>query len=351
MRADRLIQLLMLLQTRPRWTAGELAQRLEVSERTIYRDLDALSASGVPVLATRGPTGGVSLMEGWRTQLTGLTREEVHALATVGTPRLLEDLGLSAPLRSGLVKLAAALPSLQQSVIEYARQRIHADPSSWFAEREPVPHLAVLRDAVWQNHRVRLDYRDFDGKPSKRVVDPYGLVIKAERWYLVAGTERGPSVFRGARIAEARLLSETFVRPERFDLPTFWKEWCSKFAERRAQYEVTLRLAPDGAEALRHIRPPNDQARIAEARRARDGTKTVTIDFERESIALSQLCGLGRGVEVLAPKALRDRLRTIAADLQALYGSHSPASTRQAPAPEIMGAGARKPSQKTLSPG
>ena len=311
----------MLLQTRAQWTAGELAQRLEVSERTIYRDLDALSASGVPVLATRGPTGGVSLMEGWRTQLTGFRREEIHALAAVGTPGALDDLGLSAPLRSGLVKLAASLPALQQSVIEYARQRIHADASSWFAEREPVPHLAVLRDAVWQNHRVRLAYRDFDGRPSKRVVDPYGLVIKADRWYLVAGTERGPSVFRGARIAEARLLPSTFERPERFDLPAFWKEWCEQFAERRPRYEVTLRVAPEGEEALRHARPPADHARIAEAQRARDGTKTVIIDFERESIALSQLCLLGRAVEVLAPEALRDRLRTIAADLQALYAS------------------------------
>jgi predicted DNA-binding transcriptional regulator YafY len=320
MRADRLVHLLMLLQTRPRWTAGELARRLEVSERTIYRDLDALSTSGVPVFATRGPAGGVSLVDGWRTQLTGFTREEVHALAAVGAPGALADLGLSAPLRSGLVKLAASLPALQQSVIEYARQRIHADPSSWFAEREPVPHLAVLRDAAWQNHRVRLAYRDFDGRASRRIVEPYGLVIKADRWYLVAGTERGPSVFRGARIDEARLLPSTFERPERFDLAEFWKEWCAQFAERRARYEVTLRVAPEGEEALRHVRPPADHARLAESRRAPDGTKTVTLDFERESIALSQLCLIGRAVEVLTPEALRSRLRAISADLQALYG-------------------------------
>jgi predicted DNA-binding transcriptional regulator YafY len=219
------------------------------------------------------------------------------------------------------VKLAASLPSLQQSVIEYARQRLHVDPSPWFSpEREPVPHLAVLRDAVWQNRRVRLAYRDFDGRRSQRVVEPYGLVIKAERWYLVAGTDRGPSTFRGARIDGARILPTTFERPARFDLAAYWKEWCAQFAERRAQYEVTLRITPKGEEALRHIRPPVDQARLAEARPSRDGTKEITLDFERETIALSQLCSLGRAVEVLAPEALRTRLRTIAADLRTLYG-------------------------------
>lgn len=321
MRADRLVSLLMLLQTRPRWTAGELSRRLDVSECTIYRDLDALSGSGVPVLATRGPNGGVTLVEGWRTQLTGLTRTEVHALAAVGAPGALEDLGLSAPLRSGLVKLAASLPSLQQSVIEYARQRLHVDASPWFStEREAVPHLSVLRDAVWQNRRVRLGYRDFDGRRTKRDVEPYGLVIKADRWYLVAGTERGPSAFRGARIEGARILPTTFERPARFDLASFWKEWCAQFAERRARYEVTLRITPEGEEALRHIRPPADQARLTEVRPSRDGTKKVTLDFERETIALSQLCSMGRAVEVLTPEALRTRLRTMAADLRALYG-------------------------------
>ncbi|QRK09179.1 YafY family transcriptional regulator [Archangium violaceum] len=320
MRADRLVSLLMLLQTRQRWTAGELARRLEVSERTIYRDLDALSASGAPVFATRGPNGGVALVEGWRTQLTGLTRGEVHALAAVGAPLALEDLGLSAPLRSGLVKLAAALPAVQQSLIEYARQRLHVDPSSWFSEREPVPHLAVLRDAAWQDRRVRLSYRDFDGHRTRRVVEPYGLVIKADRWYLVAGSEKGPAVFRGSRVEGVRLLPTTFERPARFDLESFWKEWCKRFAERRARYEVTLRVTAEGEDVLRHVRPPADHARLAESRRARDGTKTVTLDFERESIALSQLCVLGRAVEVLAPEPLRARLRAISAELRTLYG-------------------------------
>jgi predicted DNA-binding transcriptional regulator YafY len=345
MRADRLVRLTLLLQTRPKMTAGELARELQVSERTIHRDLDALSGAGVPVYATRGAAGGVALMEGWRTQLTGLTRAELHALATVGAPGALEDLGLSGPLRTGLVKLAAALPALQQPTLEYARQRLHVDASSWFAEREPVPHLAVLRDAVWQDRRVSLVYRDFEGRRSRRVVDPYALVIKADRWYLVAGNGEEPRVYRGSRVEGARLLEETFVRPERFDLPSFWREWCKRFAEKWATYEATVRLTEEAAEALKQVRPPADRARIESAPKARDGTRTVTVDFERESIAVSQLCEVGGGVEVLAPEALRNRLVALAERLLAM---HVPPAPRRA---GVRGAPRRSRLRPTPPPG
>ena len=324
MRADRLLKLMLLLQARSKATVGELARELQVSERTVHRDLDALSTAGVPVYATRGAAGGVALVEGWRTQLTGFTRTELHALAAVEAPGALDDLGLSGPLRTGLVKLAAALPALQQPALAYARQRLHVDASSWFAQREPVPHLAVLRDAVWQDRRVSLTYRDFEGQRGRRTVEPYGLVIKADRWYLVAGNGEEPRVYRGARVEGARMLPQTFKRPPRFDLPSFWKEWCARFAEKRATYDVTLRLTADGEQEVRQVRSPADGARLDAARPGRDGRKTVTLDFERESIALSQLCLLGRGVEVLGPESLRARLVTLAANLQATYGGPAP---------------------------
>ncbi|NVI99867.1 WYL domain-containing protein [Myxococcus sp. AM009] len=324
MRADRLVSLTLLLQTRPKLTAGELARELQVSERTIHRDLDALSGAGVPVYATRGAAGGVALMEGWRTQLTGFTRTELHALAAVAAPGALDDLGLTSALRSGLVKLAASLPALQQPALEYARQRLHVDASSWFPEREAVPHLATLRDAVWQDRRVSLTYRDFEGKPSRKVVDPYALVIKADRWYLVARTgAEEPRVYRSARVEGARMRPETFVRPARFDLPAFWKAWCSRFAEKRAQYEVTLRLTP---EALRKIRPRADGVRLVAAPLAADGSKTVVVDFEREAIAFGQLCDVGTGFEVLAPEALRTRLLKLATGILAAHGGDTPPS-------------------------
>ncbi|MBZ4396931.1 YafY family protein [Myxococcus sp. AS-1-15] len=312
MRADRLVSLMMLLQSRPKLTAGELARELQVSARTIHRDLDALSASGVPVYATRGSEGGVALLEGWKTQLTGLTRAELHALAAMSaTPGGLGDIGLSAPLRSGLVKLAAALPALQQPALEYARQRLHVDASGWFAERESVPHLEDLREAAWENRRVSLRYRDFDGKRGRRQVEPYALVLKADRWYLVAGTEAGTRVYRGSRIDGVKVRAETFERPARFDLPAFWKEWCARFAQKRAQYEVTLRLTPEAEGLLRRMRPPVDGVRF-DAGDATHGRKTVTLDFEREAIAMDQLCAVGQGFEVIEPRALRVRFIALA---------------------------------------
>jgi len=319
MRADRLLSLLLLLQGGKRLKAREVAERLQVSERTVYRDLDALSAAGVPVYATRGPGGGVALLADWRTSLTGLTEPEAQALAAVSVPGALSDIGLRDSLRSSLIKLAASLPAVQQQAAEHARQRLLIDATGWFQAREAVPHLGLLRDAVWHDRKVRLRYRKPEGEAGDRVVDPYGLVIKAARWYLVAGTKRGPTVFRGARVERARLLAEQFTRPSGFDLGAFWKEWCRQFATRRPRYLVTLRLARQGEEALGQVRPGADQERLAAARRGRDGWKAVTIDFEREWIAVSQLVALGRGAVVLEPEGLRRRLRTIAADLRAVY--------------------------------
>ncbi|AUX42995.1 transcriptional regulator [Sorangium cellulosum] len=323
MRADRLLTLMLLLQQAKnrQLTAEDLAGRLQVSARTIYRDLDALSAAGVPVYAHRGPNGGIALLEGWQTSLTGLTQAEVQALSAVAAPGALADIGLSGPLQSALIKLAAGLPVVQRSAAEHARQRLHVDSSGWFQGREVVPHLDMLREAVWGDRKVWLSYRDFDGAASERVVEPYGLVLKADRWYLVAGAERGPSVFRGARVEGARLLDEGFARPEGFDLAAFWKAWCQRFAERRASYVATLRVTEEGEEALRKIRPAGEHERWGRGAPARGGARTVTVDFERESIAVAQIVGLGRGVEVVAPEALRARLGAIAADLAAVYGA------------------------------
>jgi predicted DNA-binding transcriptional regulator YafY len=324
---------MLLLQGPGRHTAEGLARRLEVSLRTVYRDLDALSASGVPVTAQRGPGGGVALLPGWRTQLTGLTGPEVQALAALPAAEALEDVGLSGPLRSGLVKLAASLPAVQQAAAEHARQRLHVDGAGWFGGREAVPHLATLREAVFADRQVRLAYRDFEGRRTVRVVSPYGLVIKAERWYLVAGGEKGPAAFRGARVEHARLLPTPAVRPEGFDLSAFWKGWCRRFAEERPHLPVTLRLTPAGAEALAAVRPPAEQARLREAPRGRDGRVAVALDFEREAIALAQLLPLGAGAEVLAPEGLRARLAGLAGELHALYAPRAPRAPRTPRAP------------------
>lgn len=318
MRADRLVQLMLLLQSRPRHTARELAERLEVSERTVLRDLDALSASGVPVVSTRGAHGGFGLVEGWRTSLTGLTRAEVQALAAIGAPGAFDDLGLGAPLQRALVKLSASLPALQRASAEHARQRLLLDPSPWFEGREKVPQLERLREAAWENRHVRIAYRDFEGVRSTRTVSPLALVVKADRWYLVAISERGPSVFRGARIERATLLPTTFERPAGFDLPAFWTDWCRRFGEKRASYPVRLCVTKEGEAALRAMRPPADGARL-DAAPVRRGRKELELDFERASIALAQLATLPEGVEVRAPAELRARLAALGEALRRTY--------------------------------
>jgi len=318
-RADRLVSLLLLLQPGQRRTAEELARRLEVSVRTIYRDVEALISSGVPVTATRGPEGGITLLPGWRTNLTGLTDAEIQALAVSGAEAALEDVGLAAAFQSGSIKLAASLPAVQRASAERARQRLHIDPTSFWSSRDTVPHLAELREATFGDTRVRLRYRDYDGRVSTRTVDPYGLVIKADRWYIVAGTARGVRVYRGARIERVTLLEETFARPPAFDLPTFWREWSKSFANERPTYEVTLRLTAAGAERLAKIRPANERDRIAPA-------KDVVINFEREAIALGTVIELGSECEVLTPPSLRERLRALAEHLHAIYSSAASAA-------------------------
>jgi len=307
-RADRLLSLLLLLESGRRKRVCDLAARLEVSARTLYRDLDALSAAGVPVYAQRGRGGGVALLEGWRTRLDGLTAAEAEALGTIGIPRALGDLGLSRPLRQGLVKLAATLPQVQRLALERSRQRLHIDSTAWFGSPEQAPHLALLRDAAWQDRRVWLRYRDFDGRASRRNVAPLGLVIKLDRWYLVAHSEQRTLVLRGSRIEAAEATETPFQRPTDFDLAAYWREWCRRFARQRASYPVRLRLSARGADLLARQRPAGD---VAEG--------TTTIDFERRTIALAQVMLLGREAEVLAPEELRDALRELGRDLRALY--------------------------------
>src|SRR5579884_1595719 len=185
MRADRLVSLLLLLQTRGRMTAQDLAQRLEVSERTIYRDMSALGMAGVPVYAERGPGGGCSLAHGYRTNLTGLTLDEARTLFMSGAPALLKDLGMSKALDDALLKLLAALPISQRQQAQRARERIYVDPAGWSSPDEALPYLGVVSEAVWSDRRLRLIYNRPDGEDMvlvERVVDPLGLVAKASIW-------------------------------------------------------------------------------------------------------------------------------------------------------------------------
>ncbi|HLZ23282.1 MAG TPA: WYL domain-containing protein [Ktedonobacterales bacterium] len=320
MRADRLLSLMLLLQARGRMTAQDLAARLEVSERTVYRDISALGMAGIPVYAERGPGGGCGLMDGFRTSLNGLSEAEVETLLLSSVPGPLRDLGLAPALEAALLKLLAALPSTRRGEAERFRRRIHVDPAGWGRSGEAVPHLRTLQEAVWQDRRLRLTYAH-DHEVSERTVEPMGLVAKASIWYLVAQTEGETRVFRVSRVVAAEPLEATFARTEEFDLAAYWTESCARFEASWAQYPVTLRVGPDMLPylpmilgdsvrpALEHAEPPDAAGWVA-----------VTVMFESLEVARSRVLGLGTQVEALAPVELRESLAMWAADVARFYG-------------------------------
>ncbi len=310
----------MLLQTRGQMTAQELADRLEVSPRTIYRDLDALSGAGVPVYAERGPQGGVSLLENYRTNLTGLSEGEVRALFMLTVPGLLEDLGAGDAAEQALLKLTAALPAPFQKDVEMIRQRVHLDPAAWFAPDEPVPYLPLVQEALWQNQRLRMVYRRGDGQWVKRLVDPYGLVAKASIWYMVAGSFYQPYVFRVSRIQEAELTDSFFQRPAQFDLASFWQTWSTRLESTRERFVVSVQVPPEGMQPLVQLIGDMLYALIEQAGSPNDeGCLTLDLSFESEEAALRQLVGLGTAVTVLAPATLRQKIHATALQLVTHY--------------------------------
>jgi len=321
MRADRLIAMLMLLQAHGRMTAQELSERLEVSPRTVYRDLDALSASGVPVYAERGPNGGCELLERYRTNLTGLTESEVRALFMFTVPNLLTDLGANKASEAAMLKLTASLPAPFRKDADEVRAKLHLDAAGWFQVKDPIPYLSLLQDAVWQERRVRMEYRRGDGRWVKRLVDPYGLVAKTSVWYLVGLIYGGmPMVYRVSRIQSAELTESRFVRPAAFDLAAFWQEWREKFEQEQAVFPVTLRVHPEGVTALTHqLGEGVMQLVLAAESMAQDGSVVIELKFASVEDACQKLAGMGTAVQILAPDSLRRHMVNHAKLLLTLY--------------------------------
>src|ERR1051325_7154818 len=230
MRADRLLSIMLLLQIYRRLTAGELARRLEVSERTIHRDMEALSTAGVPVVAERGAGGGWALVDGYRTNLTGLNGEEIQSLFAATPSRLLSDLSLDKAADAAHVKLLAALPESSRSLAEYARERIHVDSAGWGGAEERAPHLRTIQEAVWQGRRLFIAYaRGCESPDAELEVDPLGLVAKGGVWYMVAAVGGDARSYRVSRVRAARLSEEAAARPEGFDLAAFWDASVARF--------------------------------------------------------------------------------------------------------------------------
>ncbi len=320
MRADRLLSLLMLLQSRGAMTAHDLAAELEVSERTIYRDLTALSAAGVPVYAERGPGGGVRLIEEYRTTLTGLTPDETRALFMMNIPAPLAQLGLDAELKTALLKLSASLPETRRAEESRTRQRILLDSSWWFQSAQDVPCLQTIQQALWQDRPLRITVRwDFFNTEFEQEAEPYGLVAKTNIWHLVYGRGGSPHVVRVSQITRADLLPGTFIRPPDFDLASFWEAWCRDY-ESQPPFRVRVRVAP---EALPHLGDyVGDRARGGLSPLSppdAEGWVTLDLPFESFFAARTRLLGLGRAVEVLEPEPLRKSLVDFAEQVVDFY--------------------------------
>ena len=330
MRADRLLSILLLLQVNRRMTAGELSERLEVSARTIHRDMEALSAAVVPVFAERGVGGGWSLLDGYETSLTGLNKAEIEALFLNKPSRLLADLGMHQVFEAALIKLLAALPSMSRRDAEYVRQRIHVDDSDWRPYEEDVSFLPRLQEAVWQERKLCLSYGRSDGQTVERLVDPLGLVAKGRTWYLVAAVEGEIRTYRVSRVKDARVTDQPCTRPESFDLAAYWEESCAQFKAGLPRYPARVRVAPDILPRVRRLR----YARVEEASLPdAEGWITLSVQFETEEEACGYVLSFGPQIEVLEPPALRQKVINLAEDIIALYARKSQASQ---PAPDLL---------------
>jgi predicted DNA-binding transcriptional regulator YafY len=335
-RADRLVSLVLLLQARGHTTAAALAGELEVSVRTVYRDLAALSAAGVPVLAASGPGGGCRLMDGYRFPLRGLRPEEAEALLILGVPGALGELGLDGAAAAAHHKIRVTAGQREQDGAA-SPALVHLDMPRWFRGHEEVPHLRTLAEALRRHRRIAIAHQNAAPaaaaassvpareatRPSTRTVGPLGLVNKAGTWYLVAVARGGRvGVFRAGRISAARILDEPFERPAGFELAGFWERWSAEFVTSRPSLPVRLRASPQALAAFGEVfgddaRPALDAAGPPDEQ----GWRTVTLSFEHELAAAHRLAGFGGRVEVLAPAPVRALLVTAAQGILDRYGS------------------------------
>jgi len=320
-RADRLVSLVLLLQARGRLPARALAAELEVSVRTVYRDIAALNTAGVPVVTESGPNGGCWLLDGYRFPLRGLSADEASALLMLGVPAAIAELGLADALAAAQRKISVTSGDGSGSP---GPALVHLDMPRWFHGAEQVQHLPALASAVRERRQLRLGYRRGDDRPeTMRVVSPLGLVNKAGIWYLVAsGAQRddAPAVFRVGRVTSARALADSFARPSGFDLAVFWAGWSAAFLGGLPKVEVRVRASPGALAAFPEVF--GEAARqVLDAAGPPDGLgfREVTLAFEHETAAVQRLAGFGGQVEVLSPASVRTRLVATARDLLDRY--------------------------------
>ncbi len=322
MRASRLVSLLLLLQARGRLTAQQMADELEVSVRTVYRDVASLHEAGIPLYGDAGPAGGYRLLDGYRTRLTGLTADEVEAWFLASLPEAAEQLGLRDAAAAAGLKFTAALPPALRDRSERLRGCFHLDAPGWYDGSEQAPHLPAVARAVWNRRAVQVRYRRWrEPTDADRRLEPYGLVLKAGRWYVVAHNGTAPRTYRVDQILSLRSLDEPFEPPADFELAAYWRAYLAGFHARLHQDVAVIRLSPQGA-----ARVPGLLSRaVAEAvaaggERDPDGWVRAAVPIESAGHAHGEFLRLGADLEVLEPASLRELLAQSARQLAALYG-------------------------------
>ena len=319
MRAARLLTIQMLLETRGRLNARELADRLEISVRTLHRDIDHLSAAGVPVVADRGRDGGFRLLDGWNTKLTGLTPSEAQAVFLSGLAGPAAQLGMHEPMENAQLKLLTALPASWREEARRKQARLHLDPVDWYKEPEPVPHLATVAEAVWSDRQLSFSYQSWKGA-SQRITSPLGLVLKAGTWYFVGHADGVAKTYRIAGVHSAEILEQSVKRPRGFDLARHWEQSVEEFERMHYAGSARVRATAAGLRALRQWNAAAARAVAAVARPA-DQVERVVLRVPIESVeaATGRLLSLGPEVEVLEPRALREAIQQRLHELSQLY--------------------------------
>lgn len=307
MRADRLLSIVLLLQAHHQMTSRDLATRLEVSERTIHRDMEALSGAGIPVTAARGLGGGWSLLGDYRTSLTGLTESEMQTLFLSTPAKLLADLKLDKAADGALLKLLASVPVTLRKSAERARERIHVDVAGWSRREEAVPFLPVLQEAIWLERRLSFTYeRGVECEQVERSIDPFGLVAKGSVWYLVGSVGGRVLTYRVSRISRADVLNEHATIPDDFNLADYWKHSSSLFKTTAPKYVATFWASPDIVPRLPFA---GRFARVTEIEESDSrGWRKVLIGFDVEEMACEYAVSFGPSLEVIEPQTLREKV-------------------------------------------
>ncbi len=318
MRASRLLSILILLQLRGRVTAGALALEFEVSERTIHRDIDELSAAGVPVIGERGPGGGFYLREGFRTQFNGLLPDEVHALPLLGLPGPAGQLGLGTAPRRLRSKLLAAMPSDAARLSDRLQESIHIDPHDWYRDSEAVPQLPVLARAVLDRQRVTLHYESWKGA-RRWSAEPLGLVLKGGSWYMVAASGSRTMTLKVANIRELTVLAEHFDRTPGFDLPAWWSASLQRFERELRPSRALIVASPEGRRRLAEQgRYAADAVAAAEPARP-DGWARLSLPIENTQQAARLVLSLAPEAQALEPAELREAVAALARQMASAH--------------------------------